>query len=340
MKLIYINSIVFASIFFLNYFYRYKISKFLNIIDKPDKKKKLHKKEVPLNGGIWFFFLIILFAIEDLIFNNILNDNISTIILASFLMFILGLKDDSRSINPNLRLCFYFLIFFIICETNELFKLETIYFESINLKIHTYFFSSLFSAFCLTAFVNSINLVDGINALANTILAVMLSFLYYIFLEKNLIISFLIILLFLNSIIIYRGIYFLGDSGSIGISTFVGMYIIYIYNSNIESNPNLFFAEDIFILMAFPGLDMIRVFFSRLIKKQNPFIGGRNHLHHYLIKKHSLKTTLIIYLLFAFIPSISNFILKNYASWNLLLSLILYFVLLKYSTHHKIHADN
>ena len=179
MKLFYINSIIFASIFFLNYFYRYKISKFLNIIDKPDKKKKLHKNEVPLNGGIWFFFLITFFAIEDLIFNNILNDNISIIVLASSLMFILGLKDDSKSINPNLRLFFYFIIFFIICEINDLFKLEEIYFESIDLKINTYFLSSFCSAFCLTAFVNSINLVDGINALANTILAIMLSFLYF-----------------------------------------------------------------------------------------------------------------------------------------------------------------
>lgn len=338
MELIYINSIMFASIFFLNYFFRYRISKFLNIIDKPDKKKKIHKNEVPLNGGIWFFFLIVFFVIEDLIFVDVLNDNISTIILASFLMFILGLKDDNKPINPNLRLFFYFIIFFIICESNNLFKLEVVYFESIDLKIYTYFLSSLFSAFCLTAFVNSINLVDGINALANTILAIILSFLYFIFLEKHLIIGFLIILLFLNSIIIYKGLYFLGDSGSIGISTFVGMYIIYIYNSSIETNPNLFFAEDIFILMAFPGFDMIRVFFSRLLNKQNPFIGGRNHLHHFLIKKHSLKITLFIYLFFAFIPSISNFVLKNYASWNLLLSLILYFVLLKYSTHSKIHT--
>ena len=96
---------------------------------------------------------------------------------------------------------------------------------------------------------------------------------------------------------IFKGKYFIGDSGSLSISTFIGLLIILNYNLEyLDIKTNLFNAEDIFILMAFPGLDMIRVFLERLIKKKNPFHPSREHLHHYLLKKHSLLTTLIIYI--------------------------------------------
>ena len=50
MKLIYINLIIILSaVFFLNYYFRFKISYFLNILDKPDRVKKLHSNIIPLN---------------------------------------------------------------------------------------------------------------------------------------------------------------------------------------------------------------------------------------------------------------------------------------------------
>ena len=81
------------------------------------------------------------------------------------------------------------------------------------------------------------------------------------------------------------------------------------------------------------GLDMIRVFFERSINGKNPFKPSREHLHHYLIKKHSLFITLFIYLGFAFIPALSNFIYQDlfYTTYNLFVCIILYIVLLKYS---------
>ena len=44
--------------------------------------------------------------------------------------------------------------------------------------------------------------------------------------------------------------------------------MIYIYNVNFDPNLNLLKSEDIFILMSFPGLDMLRVFISRILRKK------------------------------------------------------------------------
>tara|TARA_Y100000996_G_C22524723_1_gene643960 strand:+ start:176 stop:1213 length:1038 start_codon:yes stop_codon:yes gene_type:complete len=321
-------------IFVLNYKYRYSISKKLKIIDIPDNKRKLHKNATPLNGAFWFLFLLLLFLLESFLFEDFINDQFKLIIISSILIFIVGFIDDRKSINANLRLILYFVIFYFVISFDEIFQLKIIYFESLNIELKTYTFATFFSAFCITAFINSINLTDGINALANTIIAVIFLLIFLKFDISNLSLIILLFFLILNIFVIYKGKYFLGDSGSLSISAFVGLTIIYYYNSKYSGiNVNIFNAEDIFVLMAFPGLDMIRVFFERFIRGKNPFHPTREHLHHLLLKKHSLQTTLIIYIGFAFIPSISNFILQDmfYTTYNLFSCIILYIVLLKYS---------
>ena len=39
--------------------------------------------------------------------------------------------------------------------------------------------------------------------------------------------------------------------------------------------------------MLIPGIDLMRLFFLRILKKTSPFKGDKNHIHHYLIKKYS-----------------------------------------------------
>ena len=332
------NFFLCLAIYLLNYKYRFQISEKLKIIDEPDNKRKLHKGSVPLNGALWFFVIIFFFLIQSLNFENLINNDFKLIIITSILIFIIGFIDDRKSINPNLRLLIYFIIFYFVVSLNENFQLKLVYFESLGLELNTSIFATFFTAFCLTAFINSINLTDGINALANSILSIIFLLIYFEFNEKNYFSLIILIFLILNNFLIYKQKYFLGDSGALAISTFVGFQIIYIYNSNyIYTNYNQFNAEDIFVLMAFPGLDMIRVFFERSIKGKNPFHPSREHLHHYLLKKHSLFKTLMIYLLFAFIPSLSNFFLQDlfYTTYNLIASIILYIVLLKYSRDKK-----
>ena len=52
--------------------------------------------------------------------------------------------------------------------------------------------------------------------------------------------------------------------------------------------------ENILILLLYPTLDMIRLFFIRLKENQNPFEGDRNHLHHILYDRYGLIITNLI----------------------------------------------
>ena len=62
-----------------------------------------------------------------------------------------------------------------------------------------------------------------------------------------------------------------------------------------ENVNNVFYAENIFLLMLYPGLDMLRLFISRILKGKSPFTSDRNHFHHMLLNKFNSKYALIIY---------------------------------------------
>ena len=66
---------------------------------------------------------------------------------------------------------------------------------------------------------------------------------------------------------------------------------LYIYN--IRENDIYIFSYISLIIIT--TLDMIRLFVVRLVNKKDPFSKDLNHLHHILLNRYDLKTTLIIY---------------------------------------------
>jgi UDP-GlcNAc:undecaprenyl-phosphate GlcNAc-1-phosphate transferase len=90
---------------------------------------------------------------------------------------------------------------------------------------------------------------------------------------------------------------FLGDSGNYFLSTLFASLII--LNNN---NYNNFLAEEIFIMLMLPGIDMLRLFFIRIKNKKNPLIGDRKHLHHLLFKKFNKNITTLIYFILFITP--------------------------------------
>ena len=149
--------------------------------------------------------------------------------------------------------------------------------------------------------------------------------------------SYLKLLIFINFFLIYiffkiyRESFFLGDNGTHLLSTFIGSLIVYEYNLQ----PSKIYIEKIFLILAIPGIDMLRLFIQRLYNKKNPFLGDRNHFHHHLTDNFSLKTSLAIYYLIMIIPIFLNeIIIKNYL-FSISLSLILYFSLLLYLNLRK-----
>ena len=313
---------------FIIFIYIDKLIKYYNVYDLPDKKRKFHKiKTSTIGGGIFFInfvsYSILISATKNfdnlIIFEN--NFSFYCFILISTFFFILGYLDDRRNLSANLKLLLLItLIFFIILLDNDI-LLNNLNLSFTERKIKLGNFSFLFTLFCFIAFINAFNLFDGINCQIGSY-TLFVSVILFISTNNNLIIFVLFFPLILFLILNYKNKLFLGNAGSY----FLGFVLAYLFVKSYNNLNNLF-ADDIFLIMLFPGLDMIRLFIIRIKNKKNPFTPDRNHFHHLLLNKFDYKLTLIIIFTISIIPIVISKVFNFYVSF--LIFLMIYFTILK-----------
>lgn len=270
------------------------------VIDNPNERK-LHKKPTPLIGGIIVIILFFeIFLIEN--YTNIKNIDFQILIISS-IIFLIGLGDDLKDFNPYFKLFsagIFLIIFFYLFPY---FKIEKLYFETLNKTFILNEISLFFSLLCILLLLNALNMSDGISGL---FLGIMIIFFIYIELSYNQdkILSFLIIFsLIILFVLNFKNYFFMGDSGVYFLTIFFSFSLINSYHSE-ESNIKS--IEEIFILLMVPGIDMFRVFLERLRKRKNPLKPDRSHLHHLLLSLFSEKLVLFIYFNMILLPLIIN----------------------------------
>ena len=289
---------IIINIFFVVCFDKIKI--FHYIVDKPDKKRKLHQQQVPLAGGIILIINILIYFIianlneqylsTEIFFNNKLNFYI--FIFTSCIIFCIGLFDDKYNLSPNYKFLFLSVIILITLIFDDTLTISTIKISFFNKTIDLKQYSLLVTCFCFLVFLNAFNMFDGINLQASCYSINILTFITIIYVN-SLFIKILLIFLICYSFLNYKNKSFLGDGGSLLIAFLIGYMFIRLYN-----NEKIIFVDEVFIYMMIPGIDLVRLFFKRIINKQNPLRGDRNHLHHLINAKFSLvKSTIIVQLL-------------------------------------------
>jgi UDP-GlcNAc:undecaprenyl-phosphate GlcNAc-1-phosphate transferase len=280
-----------VSYLFLN---KYKSKLFYYLKDNPDKIRKLHSKPVLMIGGI-FIATYFIFTSAYLFLNG--HINYSIILLTSILVFIIGLIDDYYSLSALKKLFYLSIILLIALNIENSIRIETLYFSTFDRLLNVKNYSFFLTCLCILLLMNCLNLSDGINGLAVGISIIWIVFnIYYTNIFFIIILVPLIFLLILMFFSIFKEEFFLGDNGSLIISCFISLITIFNYNQNLLNGIRIISVENIFILFMLPGLDMFRLFLERIFKKKNPFKGDRNHLHHLLMNRFSLKLTLLIYL--------------------------------------------
>jgi len=78
--------------------------------------------------------------------------------------------------------------------------------------------------------------------------------------------------------------------------------------------------------MLIPGLDMIRLFFTRIKSKKHPFTPDRNHIHHKFLEVFGYKKTIILISILSFLPIILINYLKSY--FTILFIIFFYFFII------------
>lgn len=316
--------------------YRKPIATKFNLIDRPEKDK-IHKDATPIIASFGIFFSFLYFYFLEISQGNI---NIDLIVFLCITMgsFILGLIDDKLKLSYKNKFAILIPLLFICILFSESFIISKYKFEVFKniYTIENNILSVLITCFFLLLLMNAINLIDGINGLALGIFIIWLGYFNFFLLDNfSLFLNIILISSLITFYFIYKGKYFLGDSGSLFLSSMIGLLIIQEYNLKINSS-DVFFVENIFILFMLPGYDMFRVFLFRTLNKKNPFIRSRDHLHDYLIKKLNLFTTLSIFFSYIVI-FLFLYHLKIFGNVLLIfLSILTYFIIL-YISHKKSH---
>lgn len=309
--------------------YSDKLSKKIGLIDHPKEKRKIHKFPTPLIGGIIIFVNLILVYIYLVLIDQISNLYL-LILLFCFTSFVIGVIDDIKKISSLNKLIIVGLAYIIIGLFDENLYLKYIYSETVNKFFYLGAFNVIFSVLCILLLVNALNLIDGLNALAIKISLIWLVYIFILFETINYTILIIILSLIIMIPYNYKGKFFLGDSGSILLGSFIGITFITSYNLEMDLITNKISFEKIFILFMIPGLDMFRLFIERIYNKKNPFSPDDKHLHHYLIKKFSLNETLSIYFLLITLPILIEYFDLIKPSINIFISSAIYILILLY----------
>jgi UDP-GlcNAc:undecaprenyl-phosphate GlcNAc-1-phosphate transferase len=297
-----------------------KISKIINLYDKPNQKRKIHLVSTPSIGGIIFLFNLTIILLTNIFF-NIFDFNFLTFFCYSLIIFLIALADDIFDVAHYKKFFFIGFVIFLFFFFNKEKLISRIIFDFYYLSIENYFLSFFISWLCIMLLLNAINLYDGVNGQLTTYaICVFVFFLYRnIFFDLSyLILVFLLFFLYYN----LRGKIFLGDSGSF----LIGFIIAFVVISN-NSISTYLTAEKIFLLMFLPGIDMFRLFVERLINRQNPFVADSSHIHHLFIKKFSEKKLFFFNILLYSLPIILSYKINNLL---LIAILIIFYLLLIY----------
>ena len=283
-----------------------KISNIIGIYDYPDKKRKIHLKKVPLIGGLVIYINFFLLFISTVLIPDFFEENLKSFFvkksnflnlffISSFVM-LLGVYDDKKNLNANLKFIILTIFIYILLKFNNDLVIESISFTLLNYVFLTYDYAIFFTILCFLLFINASNMYDGINLQ----LGPYFIFIFCIFIVKLELFIFSILFLipliafcFLN----YNGKIFLGNSGAYFISFLIAS--IFTTQNNLESIVS---PEEVFLIMSIPGLDMFRLFIYRILKKRNPFSADQEHLHHYMIKNFNIRISQVYIFVLNIIP--------------------------------------
>ena len=281
------------------------IEKKINIFDYPNKKK-IHSKKISSLGGVIFLLNIIIYLIYVYIyqptsFGNIFgfSSDISNFIfiISILFLFFLGIIDDKIDLPASIRFLILVIIIGINLSINQQINISTIklsFYDPFLINNYSFFWTLL----CFLLLINAFNFFDGINLQISGLIFAFCLF----FIIKNIFYNFFIAIIIVNLFFIYlnyKSKTFLGNNGSFFLPFLFGALFISAYN-----NSNEIYSDEIVILMLIPGMDLLRLFFQRILKKKNPFKGDKEHIHHYLMKNYSTNLSAFIIQLMIWVPFI------------------------------------
>ena len=301
-----------------------KISKNMNIMDIPNERS-VHKKPTPLLGGI-AIFLSFLFGF--ILFGN-QNPLMISILIASFLILLLGIFDDIKPIKARYKFVIHILVALIVVFYGGL-KLTHV--DIFGLSLNFKWMSPFITILIIVGIINAVNLIDGLDGLCAGISSIYFLTIGVIALILNkfngldIILSFIMLGATLGFLVFNYppAKIFMGDTGS----TFLGLMISVIMLLGFKTVTLTSLLIPL-VLLILPITDTLFAIIRRALNKKPIGQADKEHIHHQLLKHLSTrKTILVIYVVDLIFSVVSIFYAIGKKKEMIIFYILLMFILL------------
>jgi UDP-GlcNAc:undecaprenyl-phosphate GlcNAc-1-phosphate transferase len=253
-----------------------KYAEQLGLYDVPNIRS-MHKQATPSSSGIAVFIAVFIVSI----FADMGDyENYSMLIVAVFMVFLLGVFDDIKNFPAKYKLIVIATAALMTSFDNIIVWNAGVFF---GYKIVLAWYIAIpFTIFAITSFTNSFNLIDGLDGLAGTLSIIILSALWYLGYTHNDFLLFGIPSLIIPAMLAF--LYFnwnpaktfMGDSGSLTLGFLIAILSI----------RSLNYVEPMMLLylVALPVIDTIVIIIRRKKAGYSIFKPDKNHSHHVFLR--------------------------------------------------------
>ena len=241
----------------------------------------------PAIGGMSFFivFLISISIIGILPRENplFLDKHLMGIMAASSLGFILGMADDAYNTNPLVKFIGQLSCAFILI-------LSDVYIKAVGVPAIDFALTIIW----VIGLMNSINMLDNMDGITTSIsICIIIGLIMVVFVKELHINNFNLVMMVgvLGALVgfLYFNWHpskmFMGDTGSQFLGVFLaacGIEYFWGYKDNTGDVIELKQFVVPMLMFIVPLIDTITVTARRLMRKQSPFVGGKDHITHML----------------------------------------------------------
>ena len=266
----------------------------------PVNERSSHMGVATRNGGVAIFLTLLIISTYFYLNNTEIFDY-SYLIPLSILLTV-GLYDDIYEVDFKLKFLFQIIIAKILIDSG--FIIDNFH-GMLGIYELNRIVAQVFTVFIIVAIINSINFIDGIDGLAVSVISIFIILFEYFSVNQTEFQTISIILLSSFLPLLYfnyrsKNKIFLGDSGSLFLGGIVSVYVLNILSSEYIIKKEFDINKMIFVIsiLAYPIIDIIRVFFLRLVKGKSPFVADKQHIHHILLKRfksHIITSLFIVF---------------------------------------------
>ncbi len=268
------------------------------LVDRPDGRRKLHGRAIPVTGGLAILFALLgavdfgLYRVDPAVL-GFSSQSLLGLLLGGVLICAVGVADDCGSLRGRHKLLGQLVAVGVVIAFGV--RIDRVHVFGMDQELGM--LAIPFTTFFLLGAINSLNLLDGMDGLLSTVGLLICLALGVMALHTGHMGAALVALALSGALLGFMcfnfppASIFLGDSGSMLIGLTVGVLAI---QSSLKGPATLALAAPAALLIL-PIFDTTAAIIRRKLTGRSVYTTDRGHLHHCLLRSGlSVRTALLL----------------------------------------------